>query len=141
MSVCIKFISAQGDSKPSSEGKSRIGTNTVGADNNTFLDTSELPADYEIRSLKEFKYDDLKRATKKFGPDMLLGEGGFGKVYLGWVDQNTFASSKHGVGVPVAVRRLKKDSAQGHAEWQASITKCESTYTYKKRIIDTYEKT
>ena len=72
---------------------------------------------------------------------MLLGEGGFGKVYLGWVDQNTFAPSKHGVGVPVAVKRLNQDSMQGHSEWQASITKCESTYTYnKKRIIDTYEK-
>ncbi|PWA96512.1 serine/threonine/dual specificity protein kinase, catalytic domain-containing protein [Artemisia annua] len=113
---------AQGDSKPSSEGKSRIGTNTVGDDNNTFLDTSELPADYEARSLKEFKYDDLKKATKNFSPDMLLGEGGFGKVYLGWVDQNTFAPSKHGVGVPVAVKRHNQDGCQGHPEWQAEVS-------------------
>ncbi|GKC71203.1 concanavalin A-like lectin/glucanase, partial [Tanacetum coccineum] len=111
---------AQGDSNQSSEGNSRIGTNTVGADNNTFLDTSEIPADYEARSLKEFDYDDLKKATKKFSPYMLLGEGTFGKVYLGWVDQNTFAPSKHDVGVPVAVKRLNQKGLQGHSEWQAS---------------------
>ncbi|PWA75554.1 squalene epoxidase, FAD/NAD(P)-binding domain protein [Artemisia annua] len=41
----------------------------------------ELPEDYEARSLKEFKYDDLKKATKNFSPDLILGEGGFGKVH------------------------------------------------------------
>ncbi|PWA90532.1 tyrosine-protein kinase, neurotrophic receptor, type 2 [Artemisia annua] len=125
---------AQGDSKPSSEGKSRIGTNTVGADNIPTLDTSELPADYEARSLKEFEYDDLKKATKNFGRDMLLGEGGFGKVYLGWVDQNTFAPSKPGVGVPVAVKSLNKDSAQGHAEWQATQGDSKPSSEGKSRI-------
>ncbi|GKB62353.1 serine/threonine/dual specificity protein kinase, catalytic domain-containing protein [Tanacetum coccineum] len=132
---------AQGDSKPSSEGKSRIGTNTVGADNNTFLDTTELPADYQARTLKEFEYDDLEKATKNFSSGMLLGEGGFGNVYLGWIDENTFTPSKHGVGIPVAVKRLEHESVQGHAEWQASITKSESTSTYnKKRVMDAYQK-
>ncbi|GKD56967.1 putative transferase, protein kinase RLK-Pelle-RLCK-VIIa-2 family protein, partial [Tanacetum coccineum] len=74
----------------------------------------------EARSLKEFDYDDLKKATKKFSPYMLLGEGTFGKVYLGWVDQNTFAPSKHDVGVPVAVKRHNQDGVQGLSEWQAN---------------------
>ncbi|GJU69240.1 probable serine/threonine-protein kinase PIX13 [Tanacetum coccineum] len=109
--------------------------------NNTFLDTTELPADYQARTLKEFEYDDLEKATKNFSSGMLLGEGGFGKVYLGWIDENTFTPSKHGVGIPVAVKRLEHESVQGHAEWQASITKSESTSTYnKKRVMDAYQK-
>ncbi|XP_076952224.1 EPD1-interacting receptor-like cytoplasmic serine/threonine-protein kinase [Bidens hawaiensis] len=31
-------------------------------------------------SLKKFRFDDLEEATKKFSPDLLLGEGGFGKL-------------------------------------------------------------
>ncbi|XP_076893799.1 putative serine/threonine-protein kinase PBL22 [Bidens hawaiensis] len=72
-------------------------------------------------SLKVFKFGDLEKATRKFSPDFLLGEGGFGKVFLGWVEQNTLAPSKQDVGTPVAVKRLKQISSQGPAEWLAEV--------------------
>ncbi|CAH9114811.1 unnamed protein product [Cuscuta europaea] len=48
----------------------------------------------------------------------MLGEGGFGKVFKGWVDPKTYAASKVGVGIPVAVKKSSPDSEQGLKEWQ-----------------------
>jgi len=39
----------------------------------------------ETGNLKEFNFADQKAATKSFKSDALLGEGGFGKVYKGWL--------------------------------------------------------
>lgn len=95
-------------------------------------ETREVPADYHslIQRVKVFQFADLKRATRNFSPDLRLGEGSFGEVFLGWVDPNTFTFSKHGDGVAVAVKRLNPNSLQGHAEWQASITICKSNYIF-----------
>ncbi|CAI0382131.1 unnamed protein product [Linum tenue] len=72
-------------------------------------------------SLKIFKLADLKSATRNFRPDTVLGEGGFGTVYKGWIDERTFAPSKVAVGMPVAVKRSNSDSNQGLEEWQAEV--------------------
>ncbi|CAK9166925.1 unnamed protein product [Ilex paraguariensis] len=72
-------------------------------------------------NLKMFSYAELKRATKNFRPDSMLGEGGFGKVFRGWVDEKTYAPSMVGVGMPVAVKKSHPDSSQGLKEWQAEV--------------------
>lgn len=59
-------------------------------------------------TLHRFKFAHLKIATKKFSSDNLLGEGGSAKVYKGWIDRKTYAPSKTGVGIPIAVKRFKK---------------------------------
>ncbi|KAJ0810422.1 putative transferase, protein kinase RLK-Pelle-RLCK-VIIa-2 family [Helianthus annuus] len=71
-------------------------------------------------NLKAFNLNDLKAATKNFRPDSLLGEGGFGQVFKGWVDEATLAPAKPGTGMVVAVKILKEDSRQGHREWLVS---------------------
>lgn len=68
-------------------------------------------------SLKSFSFSDLKNATKNFRSESLLGEGGFGWVFKGWIDANTFAPTKPGTGLVVAIKRLKRESFQGHKEW------------------------
>ncbi|KAJ9172564.1 hypothetical protein P3X46_015788 [Hevea brasiliensis] len=75
----------------------------------------------EAPNLKEFTFADLKSATKNFRPDTLLGEGGFGKVYKGWIDEKTFAPSKSGIGMVVAVKKLNPESVQGFQEWQSEV--------------------
>lgn len=86
-------------------------------------DRSELPTprtEGEILSssnLKAFSFNDLRNATKNFRPDSLLGEGGFGHVYKGWIDEHTLAPSKPGSGMVVAVKKLKPEGFQGHKEW------------------------
>ncbi|KAG2543127.1 probable serine/threonine-protein kinase PBL3 [Panicum virgatum] len=88
---------------------------------------SELPTprtEGEILSssnLKAFTFNDLKTATKNFRPDSLLGEGGFGHVYKGWIDEHTLAPSKPGSGLVVAVKKLKPEGFQGHKEWLTEV--------------------
>jgi hypothetical protein len=74
----------------------------------------------EMPNLKEFSYGDLKIATKNFKSDALLGEGGFGKVYKGWLNSETLTPTKAGFGMMVAIKKLKSDSVQGIQEWQVS---------------------
>ena len=59
----------------------------------------------------------VKGSTRNFRPESLLGVGGFGSVYKGWMDEHTLAPVKPGTGMIVAVKRLKLDSFQGHREW------------------------
>ncbi|KAL7199403.1 hypothetical protein ACSBR2_021642 [Camellia fascicularis] len=72
-------------------------------------------------NLKSFTFIDLKNATKNFRSDSLLGEGGFGCVFKGWIDENTFAPSKPGTGIVVAIKKLKAESFQGHKEWLTEV--------------------
>ncbi|KAJ6774767.1 hypothetical protein OIU79_018037 [Salix purpurea] len=72
----------------------------------------------ESSNLKEFTFADLKRATKNFKSDTYLGEGGFGKVYKGWIDEKTYAPSDSLRGMVVAIKKLKSESEQGFAEWK-----------------------
>lgn len=72
-------------------------------------------------NLKMFTLAELKSATRNFRPDTVLGEGGFGRVFKGWVDENTYAPSKVGIGMAVAVKKSNPDSPQGLQEWQVNI--------------------
>ncbi|XP_023515017.1 receptor-like cytoplasmic kinase 176 isoform X3 [Cucurbita pepo subsp. pepo] len=72
-------------------------------------------------NLKNFTYNDLKTATRNFRPDSVLGEGGFGSVFKGWVDEQSFAATKPGTGLVIAVKRLNQEGFQGHREWLTEI--------------------
>lgn len=68
-------------------------------------------------NLKAFTFNELKNATRNFRPDSLLGEGGFGYVFKGWIDEHTLTAAKPGSGMVVAVKKLKPEGFQGHKEW------------------------
>ncbi|MBA0573300.1 hypothetical protein Golob_000579, partial [Gossypium lobatum] len=72
-------------------------------------------------NLKPFSFSELKNATRNFRPDSLLGEGGFGYVFKGWIDENTLAATKPGSGMVVAVKKLKPEGFQGHKEWLTEV--------------------
>lgn len=72
-------------------------------------------------NLKSFSYNELRAATRNFRPDSVLGEGGFGSVFKGWIDEHSLAATKPGIGMIVAVKRLNQDGFQGHREWLVSI--------------------
>ncbi|KAF3322619.1 protein kinase 2B [Carex littledalei] len=72
-------------------------------------------------SLKSFSLSDLKSATKNFGSSAYLGEGGFGCVYKGWIDDNTLSPTKPGTGIVVAIKKLKRESYQGQKEWMTEV--------------------
>lgn len=74
----------------------------------------------ELSNLKIFGFNDLRTATRNFRPDSVLGEGGFGCVFKGWIDENTFKAAKPGTGMVIAVKRLNQEGLQGHKEWLVS---------------------
>ncbi|CAH1431687.1 unnamed protein product [Lactuca virosa] len=78
----------------------------------------ELKLDSRLRI---FGFNDLKLATRNFRPESLLGEGGFGCVFKGWIEENGTAPVKPGTGLTVAVKTLNHDGLQGHKEWLAEV--------------------
>ncbi|XP_074338974.1 uncharacterized protein LOC141677107 isoform X2 [Apium graveolens] len=73
--------------------------------------------------LKRFTFSDLSAATRKFHPDSVIGRGGFGPVFRGWVDEKTLVAADWGTGLVIAVKELSSTSRQGHLEWLTEI-KC-----------------
>lgn len=67
--------------------------------------------------LKAFPFTELRNATRNFCSDNLIGEGGFGYVYKGWMDEQTLVAASPGYGMVVAVKILKPEGFQGHKEW------------------------
>ncbi|CAM8960415.1 hypothetical protein QQ045_005681 [Rhodiola kirilowii] len=74
-----------------------------------------------IPQLLQFRFQELKTATGNFRPDSILGEGGFGYVFKGWIEENGTAPAKPGTGITVAVKSLKPNGLQGHREWVAEV--------------------
>ncbi|KAL5229116.1 hypothetical protein ABZP36_017381 [Zizania latifolia] len=67
---------------------------------------------YEFsRSKSWFTYDELVGVTGAFAEEKVIGEGGFGKVYIGTL----------GDGRRVAVKQLKVGSGQGEKEFRAEV--------------------
>lgn len=95
-------------------------TTTSNAESST--STSKLEEELKVSSrLRKFTFNDLKLATRNFRPESLLGEGGFGCVFKGWIEENGTAPVKPGTGLTVAVKTLNHDGLQGHKEWLAEV--------------------
>ena len=69
--------------------------------------------------LRIFSFTELKVATKNFGPDTILGEGGYGQVFKGWLEDKK--QSKGGNGTVIAVKKLYSESLQGFPEWHVIL--------------------
>ncbi|KAG2319204.1 hypothetical protein Bca52824_012417 [Brassica carinata] len=149
MGICISSISSSSSSKTglhchastnnhsNGTGFSSSTTTTLATTTNSSVGPqsqfSEAASEYsggiigdsglilESPSLKVYSFQDLTTATKNFRPDSMLGQGGFGKVYRGWIDTKTLAPSKAGSGMIAAVKRLNSESVQGFAEWRSEV--------------------
>ncbi|WRX33249.1 Serine-threonine/tyrosine-protein kinase [Theobroma cacao] len=62
-------------------------------------------------SAKTFSTSDIEKATNNFDASRILGEGGFGRVYSGVLED----------GTKVAVKVLKRDDQQGGREFLAEV--------------------
>ncbi|KAL5722605.1 Serine/threonine-protein kinase pbl34 [Ranunculus cassubicifolius] len=95
-------------------------TTTSNAESNS--STPKVGEELKIASqLRKFTFNELKSATRNFRPESLLGEGGFGCVFKGWIEENGTAPVKPGTGLTVAVKTLNHDGLQGHKEWVAEV--------------------
>uniref|UniRef100_A0A9I9DC47 non-specific serine/threonine protein kinase n=1 Tax=Cucumis melo TaxID=3656 RepID=A0A9I9DC47_CUCME len=68
--------------------------------------------------LFDFQLSELRAVTQNFSSNFLLGEGGFGRVHKGYVDEN-FRSGLRAQAV--AVKLLDNQGLQGHREWLAEV--------------------
>uniref|UniRef100_A0A0D9WBY8 non-specific serine/threonine protein kinase n=1 Tax=Leersia perrieri TaxID=77586 RepID=A0A0D9WBY8_9ORYZ len=75
----------------------------------------------EAANVKAFAFNELRTATRNFRPDSVLGEGGFGSVFKGWIDEKTLAPTRPGTGMVIAVKKLNQEGHQGHREWLAEV--------------------
>ncbi|KAJ1433420.1 Serine-threonine/tyrosine-protein kinase, catalytic domain [Sesbania bispinosa] len=80
-------------------------------------DQKEIPYGQILNAanLRVFTLAELKAATKNFRDDTVLGEGGFGRVYKGFIKER-------GEVMPIAVKKLISGSSwQGAEEWQKEV--------------------
>ncbi|XP_073129726.1 probable serine/threonine-protein kinase PBL3 isoform X2 [Henckelia pumila] len=112
------FASALHDSDPAAH--SNINIPFSGDDSSLPTPRSEAQV-VSSPYLKAFSLNELKNATRNFRPGALLGEGGFGNVYKGWIDEHTLTPAKPGSGVVIAVKKLNPDGFQGHKEWLTEV--------------------
>ncbi|CAN4128309.1 unnamed protein product [Withania somnifera] len=68
--------------------------------------------------LFDFHLSELRAITQNFSTNYLLGEGGFGTVHKGYVDENLRNGLK---SQAVAVKLLNIEGLQGHREWLAEV--------------------
>ncbi|GJU51766.1 probable serine/threonine-protein kinase PBL3 [Tanacetum coccineum] len=138
MGNCLNSSTAKVDSTLSTSGMSKVGnkmssssgpssmTISTFSGGSSSIDSIPTPrSEGEILSspnLKAFSFLELKNATRNFRPDSLLGEGGFGYVFKGWIDEVTHLASKPGSGMVIAVKKLKPEGFQGHKEWLTEVT-------------------
>ncbi|XP_050370948.1 serine/threonine-protein kinase PCRK1 [Argentina anserina] len=79
-------------------------------------DMSDSAAFYDLLSqrrandLRVFAFSELKSASRGFSRALLIGEGGFGCVYRGIVNDD-------GAKLDVAIKQLNRNGFQGHKEW------------------------
>ena len=71
--------------------------------------------------MRVFSFNDLKAATRNFRPDSFLGQGGFGSVFKGWIDEKTFKAVAPGSGIQIAVKQLDTEGSQGDKEWMVCL--------------------
>jgi hypothetical protein len=106
------------------------------------------PADLSLSlagsNLHAFTIADLRAVTRDFAMTNFVGEGGFGPVYKGYVNDKVRPGLR---AQPVAVKLLDLEGGQGHTEWlvvrplflTCSIT-CTNCLSIRSLIHDVVDK-
>ena len=79
-------------------------------------EVEDLRRDTAANPLIAFTYDELKIVTANFRPDRVLGGGGFGSVYKGFISEELIRQGLPTLAVAVKVHD-GDNSHQGHREW------------------------
>ncbi|KAL6643805.1 hypothetical protein ACP70R_018571 [Stipagrostis hirtigluma subsp. patula] len=78
-----------------------------------FDDEPEMEDEFEKGTgPKRFRYGELAMATDNFADDRKLGEGGFGSVYRGFLEE---------MNLEVAIKKISKGSKQGRKEYASEV--------------------
>ncbi|XP_061368572.1 serine/threonine-protein kinase RIPK-like [Gastrolobium bilobum] len=105
-----KVVSTKPNSSP------RISVNDLSYPSTTL--TEDLSISLAGSNLYVFSLAELKIITQHFSSSNFLGEGGFGPVHKGFIDDKLRPGLK---AQPVAVKLLDLDGSQGHKEWLTEV--------------------
>ncbi|XWS23226.1 hypothetical protein CRYUN_Cryun29cG0102900 [Craigia yunnanensis] len=73
------------------------------------------------RNIESFSYSVLRTATQKFSDQNLIGEGGFGGVYIGYINTCSMSAAKPDTGKAVAIKTLRRRGIQSDEQWQNEL--------------------
>lgn len=79
---------------------------------------SDISNSFVGSNIHVFTLKELKVITQDYSRSNFLGEGGFGPVYKGFIDDKVRPGLE---AQPVAVKVLDLEGKQGHREWLVSI--------------------
>ncbi|XP_009777205.1 serine/threonine-protein kinase RIPK [Nicotiana tabacum] len=86
------------------------------------ISSSTLSSDLSISlagsNIHSFNLQELRVITQNFSTSNFIGEGGFGPVHKGFIDDKLRPGLK---AQPVAVKLLDLDGSQGHREWLTEV--------------------
>lgn len=92
---------------------------TAGITSGTPRNVTDLRQNPGYSNVDIFTYEEMRLATKHFRPDKVLGEGGFGVVYKGVIDETVRPGYKT---TNVAIKELDPEGFQGDKEWLAEVS-------------------
>lgn len=116
---CFKAKTPPSETKlPASKQSSFRRVSLSDLSNSSFSVVSDLSSSLVGSNLHVFTLEELKVITHYLSKSNFLGEGGFGPVYKGFIDDKLRPGLE---AQPVAVKVLDLDGKQGHREWLVSI--------------------
>lgn len=101
-------------SKARSDGSSSAGEHRRGLNRGIYATSNHSThANREPAGYAKFTLDEIYKATRNFNPSLKIGQGGFGTVYKGRLDDGTL----------VAIKRAKKSAYDKHSgtEFQSEV--------------------
>jgi hypothetical protein len=93
----------------------------VEVERNEAVDDRSIACGGQIVSPKNFTLEELRSVTRNFSTDMVIGEGGYGRVYKGWINNDNFKGSRVNDRICVAVKRCSPKSRHDFTEWKVCI--------------------
>ena len=120
-SSCFRSESVSPSPKPTKEvatkgsSSNRVSITDLSFPNSTL--SEDLSVSLVGSNLHVFSLAELKIITQSFSSSNFLGEGGFGPVHKGFIDDKLRPGLE---AQPVAVKLLDLDGSQGHREWLVS---------------------
>ncbi|WOK98980.1 putative receptor-like protein kinase [Canna indica] len=107
-------------SRSTDREKRRTETNSnLSSDMSTFSrGSSRFPSlSQRPNNLRVFTFKELRNATKNFSRMLMIGEGGFGCVFKGTIQNPKDPSTN----IDVAIKQLNRGGSQGHKEWLTEV--------------------
>lgn len=112
-----KVVSTKPRNSSTSTSTHRISIEDLSYQNTTLSEELTNSLSLAGSNLYKFTVVELKAITQHFSSSNFLGEGGFGPVHKGFIDDRVRPGLK---AQPVAVKLLDLESKQGHKEWLVS---------------------